>query len=81
VEAEVPAYIREALDSGSNPLRTLREWRGYGITALAQASGIETRRIAELEASRLALTRQECEAIGAALGISADLLPCEESPH
>ena len=65
---EVAASVRLALSAGVPPAQAFREWRGYGITALAMASGVPAAVITEHEAGRRELTREECEELG---------VPCE----
>jgi hypothetical protein len=71
---EIAAGVRLALSAGVPPAQAFREWRGYGITALAMASGVPAAVIAEHEAGRRELTREECDAIGLALGVPCELL-------
>jgi hypothetical protein len=71
---EVAASVRLALGAGVPPAQAFREWRAYGVTALAMASGVPAAVITEHEDGRRELTREECEAIGLALGVPCELL-------
>ncbi len=71
---EIPETVRLAIASGTPPAQAYREWRGYGVTALAMASGVTAGIVAEHEAGRRELTREECDAIGLALGVPCELL-------
>ena len=74
VPFEIAEVAKTALVAGRAPVRVFREWRGYGITGLAMASGVPANIIAEHEAGRRELTREECDAIGLALGVPCELL-------
>ena len=63
-----------SIRAGASLIHAFREWRGYSITALALASGVPAATIANHEADRSRLTQEECDAIGAALGVPCDLL-------
>ena len=73
-EFEIADTVQAAIRAGSSPVQAFREWRGYGVTALAMASGVPASAIAEHEAGRYRLTLDECDAIGGALGIPCELL-------
>ena len=74
---EISPTIASAMSRGAPASQAFREWRGYGITALALASGVPAGVIADHEAGRRKLTSAEFEAIGSALGVPCELL----QPH
>ena len=73
-EFEITDTVQAAIRAGLSPVQAFREWRGYGITALAMASGVPAATIAEHEADRCRLTQEDCDAIGEALGVPCELL-------
>ncbi len=60
---EIAASVRLALGAGVPP-----------VQAFAMASGVPPAVIAEHEAGRRELTRDECDALGLALGVPCELL-------
>ena len=71
---EVADSVEAAIRAGASPIQAYREWRGYGVTALAMASGVPAATIANHEADRCRLSQADCDAIGAALGVPCELL-------
>ena len=71
---ELPLSALAAMDAGIPAVQALRQWRGYGITALALASGVPACALSEHEAGRRDLTIHDAELVAAALNVPAELL-------
>lgn len=71
---ELPLSVLAALDAGTPAVQAFRQWRGYGVTALALASGVPASALSEYEAGRRELTLDQVELLAAALSVPGELL-------
>ena len=71
---EVALSVLAALDAGTPAVQAFRKWRGYGVTALALASGVPASALSEYEAGRCELTLDQVELLAAALSVPGELL-------
>jgi DNA-binding XRE family transcriptional regulator len=78
-EELVPAEVVYAILDGGNPIKVWREHRGFTQQQLAEAVGISTPYLSQLETGKRAGTPDVLKAIAKALGVTMDdILPTAE---
>jgi DNA-binding XRE family transcriptional regulator len=71
-EELVPAEVVYAVLDGGNPIKVWREFRGFTRQQLAEAIGISTPYLSQLETGKRVGTTEVLKAIAKALGVTLD---------
>lgn len=71
-EEPIPSEITFAILDGENPIKVWREYRGFAQQQLAEASGLNSERLAEIESGQLQPTAEEACALAKALNLAED---------
>jgi transcriptional regulator with XRE-family HTH domain len=66
---DVPPSVLAAIRNGKPALQAYREHRGFGLTALAAASGVEASKLVQHESTGNSLTEAELRALAQALDV------------
>ena len=68
----IPFEVTSAILDGASPIRAWREHRGMDLAALAEAAGIESVRLTELEAGTRKAAPDELRRLAGTLGVQVD---------
>jgi DNA-binding XRE family transcriptional regulator len=71
-EELIPAYVTFAIIDGENPVKVWREYRGMSQQALAQAAGISTAYLSQIETGKRVGKTAVLQAIARALNLTLD---------
>lgn len=70
----LPEAVWKAIEEGQQPVKVLRQFRGFSQVQLAKAAGLSQAYIAEIETGRKHGTAESLKAIAQVLGVPLDLL-------
>ena len=73
-EKTYPAEVVSALINSTNPVKTLREYRGISPSELASACGVTTAHIYQIESGKRSMSVDVLRKMADALDVDADML-------
>lgn len=73
-DVAIPEQVWDALESGGNRLRILRDWRGLGQMELAVAAGVAQPYVSEVEAGKKTGSARTLAKLARALAVPLDVL-------
>ena len=70
----IPGEVADRMLDGENAVLALRAWRGLTLRQLAQACGVTTAHVSQVEKGKRSMSTQMLKKMAAALGVDAELL-------